>query len=48
MSKLIMTTVQLQKVNLTLAQCQEAIDFVREQVPDIVHIYVKSSYLGLL
>ena len=37
MSKLNMTTVLLQKDNLTLAQCQEAIDFVREQVPDIVH-----------
>ena len=37
MSKLNMTTVQLQKDNLTLAQCQEAIDYVREQVPDIVH-----------
>jgi hypothetical protein len=36
MSKINITTVQLQRDNLTLAQCQEAIDFVREQVPDIV------------
>ena len=36
MSKLNIATVQLQRDNLTLAQCQEAVDFVREQVPDIV------------
>ena len=31
-SKLSMATLQLQKDSLTLAQCQEAVDFAREQV----------------